>query len=323
MVIVTGGAGFIGSVLVYSLNQRGYDDIIIVDRLGEGEKWKNLNGLKYADVIHKDDFYEMVIEDQLPSDVETIFHLGACSSTTETDADYLLFNNYVYSVELAKYSVDNGIRFIYASSAATYGNGENGYDDNEDKIEKLRPLNMYGYSKQMFDLWTKRNGLLNEIVGLKYFNVYGPNEYHKGDMMSVVRKAFFQIEKEGKMKLFKSYKKEYSDGGQMRDFIYVKDAVEMTIFFMENKDASGIFNIGTGEARTWNDLANALFSALGKEPNIEYIEMPEELKNKYQYFTQANITKIRNAGYDKPISTIEEGVADYVKYMKGKEYIAW
>ncbi len=323
MIIVTGGAGFIGSVLVYSLNQRGYDDIIIVDRLGEGEKWKNLNGLKYADVIHKDDFYEMVIEDQLPSDVETIFHLGACSSTTETDADYLLFNNYVYSVELAKYSVDNGIRFIYASSAATYGNGENGYDDNEDKIEKLRPLNMYGYSKQMFDLWTKRNGLLNEIVGLKYFNVYGPNEYHKGDMMSVVRKAFFQIEKEGKMKLFKSYKKEYSDGGQMRDFIYVKDAVEMTIFFMENKDASGIFNIGTGEARTWNDLANALFSALGKEPNIEYIEMPEELKNKYQYFTQANITKIRNAGYDKPISTIEEGVADYVKYMKGKEYIAW
>ncbi len=323
MIIVTGGAGFIGSVLVYSLNQRGYDDIILVDRLGEGEKWKNLNGLKYADVIHKDDFYEMVIEDQLPSDVETIFHLGACSSTTETDADYLLFNNYVYSVELAKYSVDNGIRFIYASSAATYGNGENGYNDNEDEIEKLRPLNMYGYSKQMFDLWAKRNGLLNEIVGLKYFNVYGPNEYHKGDMMSVVRKAFFQIEKEGKMKLFKSYKKEYSDGGQMRDFIYVKDAVEMTIFFMENKDASGIFNIGTGEARTWNDLANALFSALGKEPNIEYIEMPEELKNKYQYFTQANITKIRNAGYDKPISSIEEGVADYVKYMKGKEYIAW
>ncbi len=322
MIIVTGGAGFIGSALVYALNQRGIDDIIIVDTLRYGEKWKNLNGLKYADIIHKDDFYEMLMNEELP-EAETIFHLGACSSTTEKDADYLMFNNYVYTMELAKYASGNNIRFIYASSAATYGDGSNGYDDNEDELEKLRPLNMYGYSKQMFDLWAKRNGLLNEIVGVKYFNVYGPNEYHKGDMRSVVHKAFEQIRKTGSMKLFKSYKKEYPDGGQRRDFIYVKDAVEMTLFFMNNPDLHGIYNIGTGKARTWNDLGQSLFDALGRPPKIEYIEMPEELRGKYQYFTKANIEKIRNAGYDKPISSIEEGVADYVKYLLDKQYLAW
>jgi ADP-L-glycero-D-manno-heptose 6-epimerase len=324
MIVVTGGAGFIGSALVHALNRRGEENIIIVDRLGTGDKWKNLNGLKYTDVIHKDDFYEMLIEEELPEEIDVIFHLGACSSTTEKDADYLLFNNYVYSVELARYAADNGIRFIYASSAATYGDGSQGYNDDENALESLRPLNMYGYSKQMFDLWAKRNGLLDKIVGVKYFNVYGPNEYHKGDMRSVVHKAFGQIKETGKVKLFKSYKEEYPDGGQMRDFIYVKDAVEMTLFFMDNRDANGIFNVGTGEARTWNDLVKAIFDALGKPVEIEYIEMPQELRGKYQYFTEAKMNKIRQAGYDKPISSIEEGVADYVKnYLLGKEYLAW
>ncbi len=324
MIVVTGGAGFIGSALVHALNRRGEENIIIVDRLGTGDKWKNLNGLKYTDVIHKDDFYEMLIEEELPEEIDVIFHLGACSSTTEKDADYLLFNNYVYSVELARYAADNGIRFIYASSAATYGDGSQGYNDDENALESLRPLNMYGYSKQMFDLWAKRNGLLDKIVGVKYFNVYGPNEYHKGDMRSVVHKAFGQIKETGKVKLFKSYKEEYPDGGQMRDFIYVKDAVEMTLFFMDNRDANGIFNVGTGKARTWNDLVKAIFDALGKPVEIEYIEMPQELRGKYQYFTEAKMNKIRQAGYDKPISSIEEGVADYVKnYLLGKEYLAW
>ncbi len=324
MIVVTGGAGFIGSALVHALNRRGEENIIIVDRLGTGDKWKNLNGLKYTDVIHKDDFYEMLIEEELPEEIDVIFHLGACSSTTEKDADYLLFNNYVYSVELARYAADNGIRFIYASSAATYGDGSQGYNDDENALESLRPLNMYGYSKQMFDLWAKRNGLLDKIVGVKYFNVYGPNEYHKGDMRSVVHKAFGQIKETGKVKLFKSYKEEFPDGGQMRDFIYVKDAVEMTLFFMDNRDANGIFNVGTGKARTWNDLVKAIFDALGKPVEIEYIEMPQELRGKYQYFTEANMNKIRQAGYDKPISSIEEGVADYVKnYLLGKEYLAW
>ncbi len=323
MIIVTGGAGFIGSVLVYLLNQRGIDDIIIVDALRYGKKWKNLNGLKYADIFHKDDFYEMLINKNTPK-AETIFHLGACSSTTETNADYLMSNNFAYTKELAKYATENNIRFIYASSAATYGDGSNGYDDNEDELDNLRPLNMYGYSKHMFDLWAKRNGLLNEIVGVKYFNVYGPNEYHKGDMRSVALKGFRQITRHGSIGLFRSYKREYPNGGQRRDFIYVKDAVEMTLFFMDNPNLHGIYNIGTGKARTWNDLALALFNALGRKPYIEYIEMPEELRKKYQYYTKANIEKIKNAGYDNEITSLEDGIEDYVKnYLIGNKTIAW
>jgi len=320
MIIVTGGAGFIGSAVVWKLNEQGIDNIVIVDHLGESDKWKNLNGLNFVDIYHKDEFYDLFTNGELPFETEAVFHLGACSSTTEKDADYLLYNNYKYTQELAKFALNNNARFIYASSAATYGGGERGYADDENEIENLRPLNMYGYSKQLFDLWAKKEGILNKIVGLKYFNVYGPNEYHKGDMRSVIHKAFGQIMETGKVKLFKSYKDEYKDGEQLRDFIYVKDAVEMTLFFLGHKDKNGLFNIGTGSARSWNDLVSAIFNSMGKPMNIEYIEMPEYLREKYQYFTQAELTKLREAGYTKEISSIEKGVEDYVKnyLMKDK-----
>ncbi len=324
MIVVTGGAGFIGSAVVWRLNQIGFENIVIVDRLDKGEKWKNLNGLKYEDVFHKDDFYEMITNNAFPYKVDSVIHLGACSSTTETDADYLLFNNFQYSQALARFCFEKDARFVYASSAATYGDGAQGYSDNEEEIENLRPLNMYGYSKQMFDLWVKKNGFLSKAAGIKYFNVYGPNEYHKGDMRSVVHKAFGQIRKTGKVKLFKSYISDYKDGEQMRDFIYVKDAVDMTLFLWENKNLNGIFNVGTGEARTWNDLVKALFDALEKPVNIEYIEMPEYLRPKYQYFTQADVSKIRKAGFNEPLFSLEEGVEDYVRnYLLKNEYLAW
>jgi len=324
MIIVTGGAGFIGSATVWKLNQLGRNDIVIVDELGDGEKWKNLNGLSFADIYHKADFLDMVLDSEVPFEPEAIIHLGACSSTTEKDADYLLHNNFVYTVELAKYALERDIRFIYASSAATYGSGEFGYDDNEDELEKLRPLNMYGYSKQMFDLWAKQNKVLDRIVGLKYFNVYGPNEFHKGDMRSVVHKSFEQIRDTGKVKLFKSTDPKYADGGQMRDFIYVKDAVDMTLFFLDKPGINGVYNIGTGKARTWNDLVTAVFNSIGKPVSIEYIDMPQHLLGKYQNFTEAKMEKISKVGYAKEITSLEKGVEDYVKnYLLKNEYLAW
>lgn len=313
MIVVTGGAGFIGSALVWRLNQLGVDRIVIVDELGKDEKWMNLNGLKYADFLHKDDFMGMVLKKSEPFKISSIIHLGACSSTTEKDADYLMDNNYHYSQELAKFCLENGSRFIYASSAATYGDGSNGYNDDESKLDILRPLNMYGYSKHLFDCWIKRNGLLNKVVGIKYFNVYGPNEFHKGDMRSVVHKAFEQVRDHGKVKLFKSHKVGYKDGEQKRDFVYVKDAVDMTLYFLEHVSENGIFNVGTGKAQTWVELVTALFNAVGKPVNIEFVDMPEDIREKYQYFTEANLQKIRRAGYDKNIMNVEEGVTDYVK----------
>lgn len=321
MIVVTGGAGFIGSAIVWRLNQLGIDNIIIVDRLGESEKWNNLIGLKYADIYHKDEYIELVAEDSIPFQVKAVLHLGACSSTTEKDADYLLYNNFKYTQTLATYCLEKEIRFIYASSAATYGNGANGYLDDENALDTLVPLNMYGYSKHMFDLWAKREEILDEIVGIKYFNVFGPNEYHKDDMRSVIHKAYGQIKETGKVKLFKSYNSEYEDGKQMRDFIYVKDAVDMTLHFLENKDLNGLYNVGTGKARTWVDLVSSIFKAMDLEPNIEFIDMPEHLKSKYQYFTEAKIDKIRSSGYDKEITSLEVSVDDYVKefLVKGKK----
>lgn len=322
MIVVTGGAGFIGSAIVWKLNSMGIDKIVIVDELGKDDKWKNLVGLRYEDFIHKDDFIAMVLNRNVPFKVSAIIHMGACSSTTEKDADYLMDNNVHYSQELAKYSLANGIRFIYASSAATYGDGSNGYEDNESALYQLHPLNMYGYSKHLFDLWIKRNSLNDKVVGLKFFNVYGPNEYHKGEMRSVVHKAFEQVRDTGKVKLFKSYKPEYKDGEQKRDFIYVKDAVDMTLHFFENKNLTGIYNIGTGRAQTWLELVHAVFEALNKPVNIEFIEMPEEIKNKYQYFTEADMTKIKLTGYDKKIMNVREGVMDYIKnYLLKEKYL--
>jgi len=313
MIIVTGGAGFIGSALIWKLNQMGEEEIIIVDELGKDEKWKNLTGLRFIDIYHPDEFIELVLNDVLPFEVDTIFHLGACSSTTEKDADYLLQNNYHFSQDLAKYAITNRARFIYASSAATYGDGSLGYIDDEHALNTLRPLNMYGYSKHLLDLWLHKTGYNEEVVGLKYFNVYGPNEYHKDDMRSVVHKSFEQIMKTGSVKLFKSYKDGYKDGEQKRDFIYVKDAVDMTLHFYKNKNINGLFNVGTGKVRTWVDLVTAVFNAIGKPVNIEFIEMPSELKDKYQYFTEANIDKIRQTGYTNEISSLEDGINDYVK----------
>ena len=322
MIIVTGGAGFIGSALVWKLNQMGEEEIIIVDELGTDEKWKNLTGLRFIDIYHPNEFIELIIDDAVPFEINTIFHLGACSSTTEKNADYLLQNNYHYSQDLAKFAITHRARFIYASSAATYGDGSMGYLDDERELNKLRPLNMYGYSKHLLDLWLHKTGYNEEVVGLKYFNVYGPNESHKDDMRSVVHKSYGQIIENGSVKLFKSYKDDYKDGEQKRDFIYVKDAVDMTLHFYKNKDVNGLFNVGTGKARTWVDLVTSVFDAMGKPVNIEFIDMPDILKDKYQYFTEANSEKIKTAGYTKEISSLEDGITDYVKnYLMIESYL--
>jgi len=309
-IIVTGGAGFIGSSLVWALNQRGIEDILITDILGSDEKWRNLVPLRYVDYMDAGALLD-TLED-LP-DIACVFHLGACSATTERDADYLMRNNYEYTKTLAQWAVKNDVRFVYASSAATYGDGSCGMDDTA-PIEPLRPLNMYGYSKHLFDLFAQRQGFLNRIVGLKYFNVFGPNEDHKADMRSLVHKAYHQVVENGVIRLFKSDRPDYADGEQKRDFLYVKDAVEMTIHLAENENAGGLFNLGSGEANTWNSLAKAIFAALDREPDIEFIPLPEQLRGKYQYFTQANVAKLRGAGFDRGITPLADSVADYVKH---------
>jgi ADP-L-glycero-D-manno-heptose 6-epimerase len=321
MIVVTGGAGFIGSAIVWRLNQLGNDNILIVDELGIDEKWKNLTSLKFADYMNKWEFLDK-IETESDLNIEAIIHMGANSSTTEKDADHLIENNYEYTKSLASYSLKNNVRFIYASSAATYGDGSLGFADNENEINNLRPLNMYGYSKQLFDLWSIRNKFTDKIAGVKYFNVYGPNEYHKGDMRSVVNKAYDQIKETGKVKLFKSENPLYKDGEQKRDFIYIKDAVEMTLYFLFNKEKNGIYNVGSGKAGTWKALVKSIFNALGKPVKIDYIDLPSHLKSKYQYFTEADISKIKKAGYSHPPFSLEDGVADYVKnYLLQDKYL--
>ncbi len=313
--IVTGGAGFIGSGIVWGLNQIGIKEILVVDNLGTSKKWKNLVPLKYYDYIDKTRFLEELKNHAFGDDIKAIIHMGACSSTMEEDANYLVQNNYEYSKEIAKFSIKNKIRFMYASSAATYGAGEMGYFDNEDDIEKLRPMNMYGYSKQMFDLWIKNNELLDEVVGFKFTNVFGPNEWHKGDMKSLVCKAFYQILETGKIKLFKSNTPEFEDGGQKRDFVYIKDVVGMVLHFLEPNN-NGIFNIGSGKAETWNSLANAVFKALEKTPNIEYIDMPPNISKSYQNYTKAETKKLTDTGYKVELTSLETAVCDYIKnYM--------
>jgi ADP-L-glycero-D-manno-heptose 6-epimerase len=321
MIVVTGGAGFIGSAIVWELNRRGEKEIVIVDELGTDEKWKNLVGLQFEDFVNKQKFIDSINNGAFIN-ADAIIHMGANSSTTEKDADHLFNNNYLYTKILAEFSLINNIRFIYASSAATYGDGSLGFNDDEGKCDTLRPLNMYGYSKSMFDVWAVNQDVFNKIVGLKYFNVFGPNEYHKGDMRSVVHKAFEQVRDTGKVKLFKSRNPKYKDGEQMRDFIYVKDAVNMTLHFLDNKNINGLFNIGNGKARTWNDLITALFKAMGKRVNIEYIDLPDHLADKYQYFTEANLSKLKSAGYKKEIASLEKGINDYVKnYLLIKMYL--
>jgi len=317
-VLVTGAAGFIGSALVHALNERQINQIVVTDFLGEDEKWRNLAPLEFEDFVPADQLL-----DQLASDPDyhgkfsACFHLGACSSTTVTDAAYVMENNYTYTKTLAKWSLQAGTRFVYASSAATYGDGSAGMDDQTDNLRSYRPLNLYGYSKHLFDLYAQQEEILSGIVGLKYFNVFGPNEYHKEDMRSLVCKAYEQIISTGKIRLFKSYKPEFPDGGQQRDFIYVKDAVAMTLHLAEDESAGGLYNIGAGVARTWVDLANALFTALDLPPKIEFIEMPETIRNQYQYYTRADISKVRATGYTAPTTSLEDAVRDYaMNYLK-------
>ncbi|WP_061244919.1 ADP-glyceromanno-heptose 6-epimerase [Leptospira interrogans] len=315
--IVTGGAGLIGSNLVQELNRLGIDDILVVDHLGTSSKWKNLVGKRYSDYLEKKTFLEHTTRNFLLKDYDILFHLGACSSTTETDASYLVENNFEYTKLLAEESLKNGVRFVYASSAATYGDGANGYDD-KTPIDLLKPLNMYGYSKHMFDLYAQRRGFLNRITGIKYFNVFGYGEVHKGDMRSVVLKGYEQIKKEGKIRLFKSYKPEYKDGEQKRDFLYAKDAAKITAYLAFG-DHNGIYNLGRGIAETWNDLVFAIFDTLKLSINIEYIEMPETLKSKYQYYTCADTTKLLKTGYSEGFTQLKDAVSEYVTLLDEEE----
>jgi len=317
LIIVTGGAGFIGSCVVAGLNRRGQSDILIVDDLGRSDKWKNLRNLAFEDYLDKSQLFAVL--ERGPA-IEAIVHMGACSRTTESDAHYLMENNYHYSLNLARYAVERGIRFIYASSAATYGNGTagqadntGGYDDDEASLQRLQPLNMYGYSKQIFDLKVRREGWLRQIAGLKFFNVYGPNEYHKQGMTSVVFQAFPQIQTQGRVRLFKSHRPDVDHGEQQRDFIYIRDVVEIILFLLDNPHVTGLFNVGTGKARSFKDLALATFAALEREPVIDYFDMPKEIRDRYQYFTRAEMSKLVAAGYTKPMTSLEDGVADYVR----------
>lgn len=323
MIILTGGAGFIGSVLLKTLNQNGISDIYIVDHLGLEDKWKNLANKSFTDIIHKEKFFKLIESGKLPDKTTHIIHLGACSSTTEKDLDYLIHNNFIYSKVLAGLAIKNNIPFIYASSAATYGDGSHGFNDDENKLEELKPLNGYGFSKHIFDKWVTKQQQTSQVVGLKFFNVFGPNEYHKGGMKSLIERAYHQVLDTNKIKLFKSENPEYKDGEQKRDFVYVKDIANVVYWFLNNPKSTGLFNIGSGVANTWLELANSIFIGLSKNPNIEFVDLPTELKDKYQYYTCAPINKLRNAGCDIKFTNLGEAVIDYVRnhLLKDDKYL--
>jgi ADP-L-glycero-D-manno-heptose 6-epimerase len=312
-ILVTGAAGMIGSALVWALNRRGCDRIILTDRLGSDERWRNLAPLRFLDFIHADQLWDALASPELGA-VRQVFHLGACSATTERDADLLMENNFRYTQRLAEWAMAGDRRFLYASSAATYGDGSAGMDDRHDHLHTLRPLNAYGYSKHLFDQYAARHGWLERITGLKYFNVFGPNEDHKGDMRSVVHKACGQIRATGAVSLFRSHHPDFRDGEQRRDFLYVKDAVEMTLHLASRPDATGLFNLGSGRAQTWLELVTPIFSALGMPPNIEFVDMPGQLRGKYQYHTCADIGKLLAAGYTGGTRPLADAVRDYVTH---------
>ena len=321
MIIITGAAGFIGSCLIQKLNAEGYNDLVLVDEFSDADKNRNFKEKRISKQVDRDEFPEWLQANQLH--VQFVFHIGARTDTTEMDRDLLDRLNLNYSKKIWNICVEFGLPLVYASSAATYGLGENGYDDDESKIPLLKPLNPYGDSKNDFDKW-----VLNQErkpyfwAGLKFFNVYGPNEYHKGRMASVIFQTFNQIRETGSMKLFKSHHPDFKDGGQMRDFIYVKDVLDVLYFFMHHRKNSGIYNLGSATARTFKDLAENTFRALDLEPQIEFIPTPEDIRDTYQYFTEANMDKLRSVGYTKPFYSLEEGIADYVKnYLKTGTYL--
>jgi ADP-L-glycero-D-manno-heptose 6-epimerase len=320
MIVVTGASGMIGSGVVRHLNDLGYSNLLLVDDLKRGEKWKNLLGKQFKDLISKHALMNWLQGKE--DEIDAIIHLGACSDTIEADADYLMENNYRYTIRLAEWAINWNKRFIYASSAATYGDGALGFEDDEAALEELLPLNMYGFSKHLADLWMKREGFLNRVVGLKYFNVFGPNEYHKGRMASMVMKMMEKCADGSRVHLFKTNDPKFVDGGQMRDFIYVKDAVKITCAFLDPKyrSAAGIFNVGQGIPTTWNQLAEAFFKALQKPVNIGYIDMPEDLAKQYQNYTCACMSKLHKIFFSDPkyveTTSIEEAVGEYVqKYL--------
>jgi len=315
MFIVTGGAGLIGSNLVSALNARGHTNILIVDNRNHPAKEANLARLQYADYMDKQAFRD-AIRAGIDFPAMTLFHLGACSATTETDKAYLDSNNLACTQELCQWALQRNVRFIYASSAATYGDGENGYRDDASALDRLKPLNLYGQSKHDFDCWAHRQGLFTRIVGLKYFNVYGPGEDHKGEMRSVVNKAWHQIRETGKLALFRSHRPDYADGCQQRDFLYVADAVAITLFFHDHPDVSGLFNAGTGTPHTWLELAHAIFAAMHKAPNVSFIDVPERIRDKYQYYTLADIHKLRQAGFLQSFTPLAEAVDRYIRILQ-------
>ena len=315
--IVTGGAGFIGSCIVRTLNEMGVGDIIIVDDIASTEKWKNIRNKRFTEYVQKEKFVEKL---GTLADVSCVIHMGACSSTTEKDFDYLYVNNFEYTKKLWNFCAEREIPFLYASSAATYGDGSLGFSDSMD-IKQLLPLNGYGYSKQLFDLWVEKQVKRPpQHVGMKFFNVYGPNEYCKGTMASVIFHSFNSVKKDGRIRLFKSYRGDYGDGEQKRDFLYVKDLCEVIRFFLAHREISGLFNLGTGNAESFNTLAASVFGALGLDPDVEYIEMPESLRPKYQYFTEADMKKLKSVGYDKPFHDLRSGAADYVRGFLNEDY---
>jgi ADP-L-glycero-D-manno-heptose 6-epimerase len=320
MIVITGAAGFIGSNLLYKINQTlPSEDILIVDDLGAATKWKNLRLKKFFKIISKAKFLLDLREKKLPKSIHTIFHLGACSTTTEKNVDYLISNNTEYTLAIVNYALERDIRLIYASSAATYGDGEQGFSDDCSKLESLLPINAYGFSKHLVDLELNRLGKLASCVGLKFFNVFGPNEYHKEQMQSLIAKVFPKVKLGEGVKLFKSLNPNYLDGEQKRDFIYVDDCVEVMLWFLENSNVSGLFNVGTGRASTWNELVDALFKALKKPTKIEYIELPNELTNQYQYFTEADINKLRSVGYRAEFLNVYEALDKYVNQFLNRE----
>lgn len=311
-ILVTGGAGLIGSALIWQLNRLGLTNILVTDRLRASEKWKNLRALRFADYLEADDLLFRLQDAHSPmQEITTVFHLGACSATTETDAAYLIANNYEYTKRLCEAALQQGARFVYASSAATYGSLERDLSETR-PLQTLRPLNMYGYSKHMFDCYAAQAGFAEQIVGLKYFNVFGPNESHKAEMRSVVNKAFHQISETGRLSLFKSYRSDFADGCQQRDFLYVKDAVKATLFLAQ-EDCGGLFNVGSGQPNTWLSLAESIFKAMDKPMAVDFIDMPATLRPKYQYFTCADTGRLRAAGYTDSATRLADAVDDYIR----------
>ncbi len=311
MIVITGAAGFIGSCMLSRLNEEGYRDVVLVDDFSSQDKIPNFSDKAFTEKVNRSRFFPWLKKNH--KWVQFIIHLGARTNTMEYDVKVFNRLNLNFSIKVWNSCVEYGLPLIYASSAATYGDGSMGYDDNHDIIPKLKPLNPYGKSKNDFDIWAlKQNRSPFSWAGFKFFNVYGPNEYHKGSMASVILHAHRQIKEQGLLKLFRSHHPDYQDGEQKRDFIYVKDVCDVMLFFMENRPVNGIFNLGTGKARSFNDLAKATFKAMGQKENIRFIDTPETLRDKYQYFTQATVNKLRNAGYDKPFTSLEEGIKDYI-----------